>query len=826
MHRRANNSVLASFVFLMLATAFALRAEAATVTVPAGGNIQSAINSNPAGTTYLLSGVYRMQSITPKNGDIFDGQNSATLNGSKLLTGWTQNGSRWSISGQTQQGPAYNASECLSSSPRCANPEDLYIDDVPMQHVNSLSAVGPGTWYFDYGADTIHIGDNPSGRKVETSVTAQAFGGNVSNVTIKNLIVEKYASPLQHGTVNAEGGSNWTMQDSTIRLNHGIGVNVGSGTKVLRNKILKNGMAGYDAGASGWLFEQNEIGGNGYAGVNFKWEGGGGKVTANAHATIRNNCVYNNRGPGIWMDIDANNVIVENNVVWGNTDNGIMYEISIGGIIRNNIVFDNGNTTIDKVWLWSPQILVSSSRNVKVYGNTVDAPVGYGNGITIISQSRPYTPATGNEIYNNTITLRDTTWGTMGAISDVGADKAAVAAQNSMHNNTYHVVNTSHPFWEWNGAKRTLSGMQSIGQETGSTVDGNLPSKPMKSCAFLNLPTIPVPQDSTPAPSVNISANTTSGQSPYGGRAHAIPGTIQAENYDTGGESVAYHDSETANQGGHYRSDGVDIKTASDTGGGYAVGWIMQTGEWLEYTVNVSSAGSYAFLARVATIYSGKKFHVEIDGVNVTGTLAVPTTATAWDTTWGSVTKSGINLTAGTHTMRVVADTDLFDMNYFTWTKETSQTTSTPAPTVTISGTPVSVTSGGQTTNTGSTASHGNTSPAPTAASNASGVKFASGDRAVTTDSVRVRPNATNLQLASSVQKTGASGFIVDGPVTTSSITRWKIDFDTGADGWVAEDYIRNSIVVQNDKQAQIAALYELLNRLLAVIAAITAGQQ
>ncbi|MDO8686315.1 MAG: hypothetical protein Q7J78_06575 [Clostridiales bacterium] len=36
-------------------------------------------------------------------------------------------------------------------------------------------------------------------------------------------------------------------------------------------------------------------------------------------------------------------------------------------------------------------------------------------------------------------------------------------------------------------------------------------------------------------------------------------GTIQAENFDNGGEGVAYHDSDATNSGGQYRSTGVDI---------------------------------------------------------------------------------------------------------------------------------------------------------------------------------------------------------------------------------------------------------------------------
>src|SRR5258708_20942217 len=70
-----------------------------------------------------------------------------------------------------------------------------------------------------------------------------------------------------------------------------------------------------------------------------------------------------------------------------------------------------------------------------------------------------------------------------------------------------------------------------------------------------------------------------SSEAPFGGTAWAVPGKVEAENFDTGGEGVAYHDNEAANQGGQYRtSDGVDIEATTDTGAGYNVGWTA-TGE-------------------------------------------------------------------------------------------------------------------------------------------------------------------------------------------------------------------------------------------------------
>ena len=50
------------------------------------------------------------------------------------------------------------------------------------------------------------------------------------------------------------------------------------------------------------------------------------------------------------------------------------------------------------------------------------------------------------------------------------------------------------------------------------------------------------------------SVTPSSGQTPFGGTAAAVPGTVQAENFDEGGPGVAYVDTTTGNGGGQYRT--------------------------------------------------------------------------------------------------------------------------------------------------------------------------------------------------------------------------------------------------------------------------------
>ena len=172
----------------------------------------------------------------------------------------------------------------------------------------------------------------------------------------------------------------------------------------------------------------------------------------------------------------------------------------------------------------------------------------------------------------------------------------------------------------------------------------------------------------------------TGGQSAYpSGVAWAIPGTIQAENFDLGGETVAYHDLETTNQGAQYRTtDGVDIEVSTDTGGGYSVGW-ARTDEWMEYTVNVAAAGNYTLTERVASAVATGQFRVEFNGVDKTGVVPVPNTG-GWQT-WANLSQT-VSLSAGVQVMRIYFTGNDSNVNYFSLSAA-SVVTATQTPTIT-----------------------------------------------------------------------------------------------------------------------------------------------
>jgi glucose/arabinose dehydrogenase len=152
---------------------------------------------------------------------------------------------------------------------------------------------------------------------------------------------------------------------------------------------------------------------------------------------------------------------------------------------------------------------------------------------------------------------------------------------------------------------------------------------------------------------VTPSTGSGSGPTPVNGIPAALPGVLQAEDFDNGGAGVAFVDDGPGNNGGAYRDTDVDIEATTDSGGGHNVGWIAP-GEWLKYNVSVATPGTHTIAARVAAEGPGGTFHIEIDGIDRTGPIAIPNTG-GWQA-WTTVTVPAVVLSAGTQVWTVVID--------------------------------------------------------------------------------------------------------------------------------------------------------------------------
>jgi hypothetical protein len=163
-------------------------------------------------------------------------------------------------------------------------------------------------------------------------------------------------------------------------------------------------------------------------------------------------------------------------------------------------------------------------------------------------------------------------------------------------------------------------------------------------------------------------------QTPYGGNVKTIPGRIEAEDFDLGGEGVGYHDRSTRNPGLGYRPDegpgikGMEVPTGKpawykSNDGTPTIGWFF-VGEWLKYSVDVK-AGVYDINIRIATPMNNKAFNIYIDD-KLIAYIEVPNTGEYGN--WVTVHKRGIKVNKdGRAALKVQAggmDLDECDLNW------------------------------------------------------------------------------------------------------------------------------------------------------------------
>jgi parallel beta-helix repeat protein len=354
----------------------------------------------------------------------------------------------------------------------CRYPEDLFIDDKVLFQVTTFEEVEPGKWLFDYANDRIYFVDDPSGRKVETSVTRHAIHGDARDVTIRGLVIEKYANPAQHGAIHGMMGtsgalsSGWIVENNVIRLNHGAGVRTGHGMRVIDNRIAFQGQIGIVGSGDGIIVEKNEIAFNNTQGFNWGWEGGGTKWVRTHDLVVSQNYSHSNDGPGLWTDISNIRTLYEDNLVENNANIGIFHEISYEAIIRNNTVRRNGFA--DTRWLWGSGILVAGSPNVEIYGNIVEDNAG---GIGAVQQNRgtgDYGPYLLRNlwVHGNTVRYR---LGFSGVARDDGDDIVfSVEGNNRFDNNRYYLDDITRSRFAWNGT-RSWDTWRGMGQDTNGT---------------------------------------------------------------------------------------------------------------------------------------------------------------------------------------------------------------------------------------------------------------------------------------------------------------------------------------------------------------------
>lgn len=621
------------------------------VTMRPGDNLQNIVNGQPAGTTFCLTpGTYQNQTIRPRTGDTFIGQPGAIMDG-----------------GTTTR---FAFQSLLSPNP---NPPitDVIIRGLTIQRYGSATSIRS------------HL--SPEG----------AIEGQERWIVEGNLIQDNVAGL-------SFGKGNWGWGDGAIIRN---------------NRILNNAEIGLEINGSNILFEGNELAGNGWrlTDQDRLWSGGGSKFTdqrvwannqfnmqiqrdrsPSDHLIIRNNHVHNNVGIGLWLDISNRYAIIENNLVEENYGSGIMDELSTATTIRNNTVRNNRKNNASGGLWGGAELLLVNSQDGDVYGNDVTVS-GTGRAVIMIYESyRSAYPMRNYYVHHNTFRFlnqpqyRSDSDPTSGIIGGGGNDPFW-NSNNRFDHNTYYVQTSGLRHWFW-GMGMQWSAFKTAGHEINGLCyygPANTPCDPQTPASTPTpIPTTPavgtpIPPTATPLTPTAMPTSTAvpSGDgAPYRGQPLAIPGRIEAEDFNTGANGAAYYDTTPGNAGGQvYRTDphDVDLK-AMPAYGGHAVGWFI-SGEWLKYTVNVAQAGYYTITIFGGAVDAGRGMHIEFNGQNVTGPVTMPVTPN-WDT-YAQLTLPPVYLNAGVQVMRIVCEQGYLDVDWVEFALQIPTPTATGAAT-------------------------------------------------------------------------------------------------------------------------------------------------
>lgn len=461
-----------------------------------GQDAQSIVAAHNPGTTFAFeAGVHRLnEPIVPRDHDSFIGEVGAVISGARILSDFQRAGELWVVRGQTQEGYR-GAGVCISSAPRCNYSEELFLNDERLRHVDSISSVVPGSWFFDYGGDAIYIADDPRGQNVEVSVVEGGIIGDADYVTVRGLTFEKFANPAQRGVIMSDRvaasttyGRGWKIENNVVRLNHGAGIRASDEAQVRFNRILANGQLGVTSvGGQGTIFEGNEIAYNNASGYDFAWEGGGSKFVETRGLVVRGNHVHHNIGPGLWTDISNIDTLYEENLVENNVSTGIFHEISYSAIIRNNKVFNNALEAGRHryAFVFGAGILVYSSPDVEVYGNTV---AGNWNGIAGLMHDRGSGlygrwELTNLYVHDNDVEMsyhsdgvgpqgERGVWGLSGVVQDGGQTFVFDSASNNrFESNHYLVSDLKAPHFGWKNLGNSFEAWTGkYRQDAGATI--------------------------------------------------------------------------------------------------------------------------------------------------------------------------------------------------------------------------------------------------------------------------------------------------------------------------------------------------------------------
>lgn len=471
------------------------------VVLRAGDDIQAAINTHTAGTTFFLTkGVYYgADELEAKDGMKFIGEgdgDDVVLKGSKTYDSskWVSENGMWTLKGvhlADHNALVASLDTETQGTETTRTRQDLFINDQLYKRVATLGELSKGEFY--QSGDKIFIsGDNasPKGSVTELGYHNYAFKNGGDNVTLQNFTIEHYANTHHSGAVDIRYVSGWQLLDMNVDYNHGVGLNAGLNTLVSGGSYSNNGQMGIQISADAPNTTVNDaiVFGNNYADYRTGWSAGGIKYAGTDNTTLQNNYVAANIGMGMWADVGQTNSHVTGNHTILNGWMGSDFEIGKSGSVAEfNVGVRNG--FLKSEWLWGSQFSVRNTNDSDLKHNLAIVDANYGDGIAAINSDRGGTAITGNKYtYNAEVTDNSVVYlGKTGTSGFALNHTTTTPVNTTFANNQYIVDDTTTKHWQYDtptgpraGGSTTTSPTK-YGYEAGSDVDVTSPDAYVRS---------------------------------------------------------------------------------------------------------------------------------------------------------------------------------------------------------------------------------------------------------------------------------------------------------------------------------------------------------
>jgi hypothetical protein len=298
----------------------------------------------------------------------------AILKGSDVWTGWQAHQGRWVHHWPYDWGP-----DGRPGPPGLVQrSEMIFVDGRLMRQVLKAQDLAPGTFHVDETRNRVVI-DPPSEARLKqarievATRTRLGFFAKKRNVIVRGLKIT-HSRADGAGSIKFRDSDNLLIEDCMATWNNLSGFRMQFCNDVTyRNTVANhNGVQGFMATRiKNVRYEDCE---QSYNCWRTDWAGRGGWGTSkwmHAHRlTLDGFRAVGNRSPGIWVDIDNTDVLIQEAYVVGNRGRGIFLEASQGPLaVRRSLIANTKAVPRGDQFMFHGGISISTSRHVTIENN-------------------------------------------------------------------------------------------------------------------------------------------------------------------------------------------------------------------------------------------------------------------------------------------------------------------------------------------------------------------------------------------------------------------------------------------------------------------------